>query len=200
MRTSLGRAALPLSLMAAVVLLGAFASLADSTETPAPPVPTAAPADAASRFRTMVGAAGGDVERQYTASAAQLVRQEGAVTTLSRRIAALDSSGQALLREWEGEVATIGVDSLRRLSQVRLDSARATHAREVARMREAEAGAAPALAALRDRTLALKHALNGRATSGLGTTAQSVVTDASRVRQETERAAGEADRALATLR
>lgn len=200
MRSSVLRAALPLSLAAAVVTLGAFATLADSTDTPtsASPTPTAAaPADASSRFRALVGVTGGNLEQTYAAHAARLQQQTASAEALRRRVAALDSSGQALLTEWEGEISAIGSDSLRRLSQVRLDSARAGHARQVAAMRRAETTAAPALAALRDRTLALKHALNARAAAGLGTAATTVTSDATRIRQETERAVAEADRALA---
>ena len=203
MRSSISRAALPLSLAAAVVLLGAFASLADSTDTATTSAPTAAtanPADASSRFRALVGASGGDLERTYQAHAARLRQQTAASQALGRRIAALDSTGQALLAEWEGEIATIGNDSLRRLSQVRLDSARAGHARHLSAMRDAETTAAPALAALRDRTIALKHALNANATAALSTAATTARTDAARIRQENERAVAEADRALAGVR
>lgn len=196
------------ALAAALLFLPAFATLAvdstttDSTATPAAgataaPTPPAEPADAASRFRTLVGLQAADLERAYRAQDAAYDRLAADVAALRTRIADVDSAGRALFAEWDAELAEMGGETLRAASQVRRDSAQARFDRHLAGMREAEAAAAPALADLRDHTLALKHTLDARAVSALDGTATSVETEANRLLQEAERAADRAEHALA---
>jgi hypothetical protein len=198
MRSIAWRAALPVAAALSLLALPAYANLAsDSTDASAASAP-AAPADAVARFRALVGDDGGALEQSYRTHHASLVRQTAAADELDRRIAALDSTTRAMLTEWEAELASIGSDSLRQVSRAGLDSARARHQREIAAMRGAEAAIAPALAAHRDRTLALKHAVAAAASGRMSATTSTVRTDAQRIRQEAERAARDADQALAS--
>jgi len=198
MHSTLKRASVALAVALSLAALPAFAALSDSTDTRAP-APAAAD-DASSRFRSLVGGDDTALERTYRTHAERLRQQTAAGDALQRRVSALDSSTQAMLAEWSADLGSISDDSLRGLGQVRLDSARARHARELASMNQAVATSAPALAALRDRTLALRHALDDRAVRRLSAASTSVRADAARLRQASESAAAAADSALAAIR
>jgi hypothetical protein len=152
---------------------------------------------AAERFRDLTALDGGALERAYDTQAALYREQSAAAARVRARVDEVEAAGQALFAEWEAELGQYAADSLRAQSRARFGEARQRYDRMLAAMREAERAAAPALAALRDRTLALKHALNARAVGALDGTATAVRVEADAVREATARAVAEADRFLA---
>lgn len=152
--------------------------------------------DALTRFRAVVDFDGGDLEQMYNHLHAELEEAKAGAAELGDRIDAVESVAQALFEEWDTELAQYQSASLRAKSKARLEQTRARYQNVRDAMRRAQASFQPALAALNDQTLFLKHNLNAAAIGAIKAQLPRVEEDAERLRRDLELATEEANRFL----
>ncbi len=136
---------------------------------------------------------GGDLEKLYNKLKDQLERSESKAQAVSKRIADVESVGEALFREWESELDQYSSAELRRLSEDKLRQTRLRYGRLVAAMRSAEMKIEPVLTAFGDQVLFLKHNLNARALASLQNELTSIETDVAGLIREMEASIAEAN-------
>ena len=118
-------------------------------------------------FGKVVSYQGGELETQYKRLNGKLEDSEDAAKNVRKRVSDVQEVGDALFREWRGELAKYSSADLRRRSEEQLNQTHARYHTLVAAMKQAEARLDPALRPLRDQVLFLKHNLNARALSSL---------------------------------
>lgn len=150
-------------------------------------------ADALQRFLAVTKADGGDLQRKYEDLNTQFKRSESQAKEVRERIAAVEDVGEALFREWKQELAQYTSAALRSDSQRQLDTTRRRYDALVGLMRRAAERMDPVLATFRDQVLYLKHNLNARAVSSLGSTHRALEADISRLISDMENSIREAE-------
>ena len=150
-------------------------------------------ADALQRFLAVTKADGGDLQRKYEDLNTQFKRSESQAKEVRERIAAVEDVGEALFREWKQELAQYTSAALRSDSQRQLDTTRRRYDALVTLMRRAAERMDPVLATFRDQVLYLKHNLNARAVSSLGSTHRALEADISRLISDMENSIREAE-------
>jgi gamma-glutamyl phosphate reductase len=118
---------------------------------------------------------------------------------VSDRIDAVENVADALLDEWQQELARYEDASLRRSSAERLSMTRAEVQRLLRTMRRAEKSLDPVLHALQDRVLYLKHNLNAAALAGLDSKVPELERDVAHLVSEMQASIAEADRFMAEV-
>jgi len=152
--------------------------------------------DALTQFRSVVAFDGGDLEATYDRLKARLDEAKARAQAFGERIDAVESVAEALFREWNGELGQYRDAALRAQSKSRLERTRARYQTVRAAMRRAQASFEPALAALNDQVLYLKHNLNAAAVGAIKAELPRMQADAERLRRDIEQSSAEADRFL----
>lgn len=150
-------------------------------------------ADALQRFLAVTKADGGDLQRKYDELNTQFKRSEDQAKEVRTRIAAVEDVAEALFREWKQELGQYSSPTLRSDSERQLDTTRRRYDALLTLMRRAAERMDPILATFRDQVLYLKHNLNARAVSSLGSTHRALEADISRLISEMETSIREAD-------
>lgn len=150
-------------------------------------------ADALQRFLAVTKADGGDLQRKYDELNSQFKRSEDQAKEVRTRIAAVEDVAEALFREWKQELGQYSSPSLRTDSERQLDMTRRRYDALLILMRRAAERMDPILATFRDQVLYLKHNLNARAVSSLGSTHRALEADISRLISDMESSIREAD-------
>lgn len=150
-------------------------------------------ADALQRFLAVTKADGGDLQRKYDELNSQFKRSEDQAKEVRSRIAAVEDVAEALFREWKQELGQYTSPSLRSDSERQLDTTRRRYDSLLLLMRRAADRMDPILATFRDQVLYLKHNLNARAVSALGSTHRALEADISRLISEMETSIREAE-------
>lgn len=151
------------------------------------------------KFKELTNYDGGDLEKTYNKLSKELERSDARATNLKERVDSIQDVGNALFREWEGELDDFKRDDLRRASQQKLDAARRKFDTLIGAMEGVENRITPVLDAFRDQVLFLKHNLNAQAVASLDGTLGSLQSDVSSLIAEMDRSIAEADTFLATL-
>jgi len=110
---------------------------------------------------------GGDLESAYERINDQYQQSEAAAADVHERIAAIEDVADALFEEWQGELALYTSSKLRRASEQKLNTTKASYQTMLKAMKRAEQKMTPVLNTLRDNTLYLKHNLNASAVGSL---------------------------------
>ncbi|EKO3408904.1 DUF2959 domain-containing protein [Vibrio fluvialis] len=110
---------------------------------------------------------GGELESAYERINDQYQQSEAAAADVHERIAAIEDVADALFEEWQGELALYTSSKLRRASEQKLNSTKASYQTMLKAMKRAEQKMTPVLNTLRDNTLYLKHNLNASAVGSL---------------------------------
>lgn len=110
---------------------------------------------------------GGELERAYERINDQYQQSEAAAADVHERIAAIEDVADALFEEWQGELALYTSSKLRRASEQKLNTTKASYQTMLKAMKRAEQKMTPVLNTLRDNTLYLKHNLNASAVGSL---------------------------------
>ncbi|ANB19735.1 DUF2959 family protein [Dokdonella koreensis] len=152
--------------------------------------------DALEQFRSVVAFDGGNLEATYQKLKGELDVAQARAATMSERIGAVESVADALFREWTKELTQYQDAGLRARSKGQLDRTRARYETVRQAMRRAEASFKPALAALNDQVLYLKHNLNAVAIGAIKDELPRIQADADRLRGDIRKATQEADRFL----
>jgi hypothetical protein len=100
---------------------------------------------------------------------------------------------EALFREWKQELGQYTSPALRSDSERQLETTRRRYDALLGLMRRAADRMDPILATFRDQVLYLKHNLNARAVSSLGSTHRALEADISRLISEMETSIREAE-------
>ena len=150
-------------------------------------------ADALQRFLAVTKADGGDLQRKYEDLNSQFKRSESQAKEVRERIAAVEDVAEALFREWKQELAQYTNPTLRSDSERQLETTRRRYEALVGLMKRAAGRMDPILATFRDQVLFLKHNLNARAVSSLGSTHRALEADITRLISEMETSIREAE-------
>ncbi|EKO3903923.1 DUF2959 domain-containing protein [Vibrio fluvialis] len=110
---------------------------------------------------------GGELESAYERINDQYQQSEAAAADVHERIAAIEDVADALFEEWQGELALYTSGKLRRASEQKLNTTKASYQTMLKAMKRAEQKMTPVLNTLRDNTLYLKHNLNASAVGSL---------------------------------
>ncbi|WP_158108195.1 DUF2959 domain-containing protein [Vibrio furnissii] len=110
---------------------------------------------------------GGELESAYERINDQYQHSEDAAADVRERIAAIEDVAEALFDEWQGELKLYTSSKLRRASEQKLNTTKASYQTMLTAMKRAEQKMTPVLNTLRDNTLFLKHNLNASAVGSL---------------------------------
>ncbi|ADT85715.1 DUF2959 domain-containing protein [Vibrio furnissii] len=110
---------------------------------------------------------GGELESAYERINDQYQHSEDAAANVRERIAAIEDVAEALFDEWQGELKLYTSSKLRRASEQKLNTTKASYQTMLKAMKRAEQKMTPVLNTLRDNTLFLKHNLNASAVGSL---------------------------------
>ena len=152
------------------------------------------------QFRSVVTVDAGDLERAYDRLDAEYARCERDAREVRERIDSVESVGDDLFAEWEGELAEYSNADLRRDSERLLGQTRERYAALHAAMRRAETSMDPVLALFRDQVLVLKHNLNAQAIGSLRNELDSIERRTSTLIEEMERSIAEANEFIGAIR
>jgi len=151
------------------------------------------------QFKSVVRVPGSDLEKQYDALHATLLKSERSADDVRKRVDAVEAVSEALFSEWRDEIKQYGSASLKSSSQQKYDATRRKYEALIVAMRRAEAKLEPALVPLRDQVLFLKHNLNARVIAGLSDELVSVQVNVDALVREVEAAITQADTFIAAL-
>ena len=144
-------------------------------------------------FKAITGYDGGELERAYSKLSRELKRSEDAAEDVSSRIRSVENVGDALFKEWEGELDDFASEDFRRRSERQLRETRDAYEELVDKMKAAEARMEPVLVAFNDQVLFLKHNLNARAIASLDETLVDLESEIDRLIAEMNASIEEAD-------
>ena len=150
-------------------------------------------ADALQRFLAVTKTDGGDLQRKYEEMSTQFKRSETQAKEVRERIAAVEDVAQALFREWKQELSQYSNAALRSDSERQLATTQRRYDALLGLMKRAAERMDPVLATFRDQVLYLKHNLNARAVSSLGSTQRTLEADISRLISDMETSIREAE-------
>jgi len=150
-------------------------------------------ADALQQFLAITKVDGGDLQRKYDELNTQFKRSETRAKDVRARITSVEDVAEALFREWKQELAQYTDASLRSESQRQLDTTRQRYDALISLMRRAADRMDPIVATFKDQVLFLKHNLNARAVSSLGSTHRALEADISRLIGDMEKSIREAE-------
>lgn len=148
---------------------------------------------ALAEFSAVVNYSGGDLEEKYTVLNAEFKKCQSKADAVSGRIANIKRVANALFDEWENELDLYTSDSLRRVSEQKLNQTKQRYAKLIAAMEKAESKIQPVLSAFQDQVLFLKHNLNAQAVASLQDELSSVEGEIAILIQEMERSIEEAN-------
>ena len=157
-------------------------------------------ANALERFLAITKIDGGDLQRKYEDLNTEFKRSETQAKIVRERIAAVEDVGEALFREWKQELGQYSNATLRSDSQRQLDTTRRRYDALLELMKRAAERMDPVLATFRDQVLFLKHNLNARAVSSLGSTHRALEADISRLISDMENSIREAEAFIKDLK
>ena len=149
---------------------------------------------ALAEFLAVTGVQTGDLEAKYNALKKEQDRSESRAKAVNDRITNVERVGEALFKEWKGELSQYSSESLRRASEQQLRDTRAQYDKLIGVMKAAAGKMQPVLAAFKDQVLFLKHNLNARAIASLQSNADQLQGDIAALVRDMEGSIAEANR------
>ena len=125
---------------------------------------------------------------------------ETAVNNVNDRIAAIEDVANAMFDEWQQELSLYKSATLKRDSQRKLQTTKASYNKMLTAMKRAEKKMVPVLDTLRDNTLYLKHNLNAAAIGSLQGQFNSLQTEISHAIRDMNSAIAESNRFIGHLK
>jgi len=145
------------------------------------------------QFIELTGAEGGELKSRYDKLSAAYERSESRAEEVRDHISQIGTVAAALFREWEDELGQYSDQNLRRISERQLRDTQARYTELIGVMQRTAARMDPVLVRFKDQVLFLKHNLNAQVIAQLGTTANTLKGDVSRLIAEMEASIREAD-------
>lgn len=152
------------------------------------------------QFIELTGAEGGELKTRYDKLSASYERSESRAEAVRDHISQIESVAAALFREWENELGQYTDQSLRRISERQLHDTQSRYAELIGVMKRTSERMDPVLARFKDQVLFLKHNLNAQVIAQLGTTANTLKSDVSRLIAEMEASIREADEFISAMK
>ncbi|MBY3789282.1 DUF2959 domain-containing protein [Photobacterium carnosum] len=143
---------------------------------------------------------GGKLESAYQDIDSQYQNSEAAVKNVNDRIAAIEDVANAMFDEWQQELSLYKSATLKRDSQRKLQTTKASYNKMLTAMKRAEKKMEPVLDTLRDNTLYLKHNLNAAAIGSLQGQFNSLQTEISGAIRDMNHAIAESNRFIGHLK
>lgn len=151
-------------------------------------------ASALDQFKSVVNFNGGDLEAMYNKLNKQYTACEDQAKAVRGKIDSVKNVGDALFREWAGEIKEIKDDpSLQKQSQSLYDKTKKSYGEMVSRMDSAAGTMDPVLQKFKNRVLFVKHNLNAQAIASLKGTELELGGDIDKLIKEMEASIKEAD-------
>ena len=155
--------------------------------------------DALEQFRSVVKVESGKLEESYDKVRAAYEDADARATDVRDRVAAVESVGSALFREWSDEIEGMKDAGLRtRSRQLRKDSL-GRYERMLAAMKKAAGSMTPVLDTMRDQVTFMKHNLNAKAVNAMRGSLADIEGDVGRLLKDMERSIAEADAFISDL-
>lgn len=151
-------------------------------------------------LKTLTQFDGGELEVMYNHINDQYEASTDAAEKVSSRIAAIEDVADALFDEWQDELSLYTSSKLKRDSERKLNSTKASYKRMLSAMHRAEQKMTPVLNTLRDNTLYLKHNLNAAAIGDLQGEFNTLQRDIERAIADMEAAISESERFISRLK
>ncbi|GKS57813.1 DNA repair ATPase [Nitrospira sp.] len=151
------------------------------------------------QFGKVVNFSGGDLEATYKKLSGELESSEDRAEAVRKRIADVESVGDALFSEWKSELDQYSSKDLRRKSEQKYNQTRARYSEMLGAMKKSEQRIDPVLRPLRDQVLYLKHNLNARALSSLKGELVKVDAQVNQLVKDMNRSIAEADKFIQGL-
>jgi hypothetical protein len=145
------------------------------------------------QFIELTGAQGGELKARYDKLSTAYERSESRAKAVRDHISEIETVAAALFREWEDELGQYSDQNLRRISERQLRDTQARYTDLIGVMQRSAARMDPVLVRFKDQVLFLKHNLNAQVIAQLGTTANTLKGDVSRLIAEMEASIREAD-------
>jgi len=156
--------------------------------------------DALEQFRSVVKVNGGELESVYEKLNSEYEDSEAAAKEIHDRIAKVESVSEALFNEWQDEIEQYSNASLKRDSAAKLRQTKQEYSRLIATMKKAEKSLDPALTAMHDQVLYLKHNLNARAIASLKGELKTIDASVNTLLTNMQRSIDESDKFIAKLK
>jgi ElaB/YqjD/DUF883 family membrane-anchored ribosome-binding protein len=118
-------------------------------------------------FTSLIEFDGGELERTYESLNDHYQDSKSAAEAVTNRINKVESVAEALFREWEHELAQFHNQNLKQRSEQQYRDTRSRFNRLLSSLRGAEKAMQPALNAMQDNVLFLKHNLHASAIGAL---------------------------------
>ena len=152
------------------------------------------------KYRAFIAFDGGELEDQYDQLKAEFDDSEEAAQEIRDRIDATEDVAGDLFDEWEDELNTYTNATLKQDSQRKLRATRSDYDALIKTMRTSEKRLDPALNAMRDQVLYLKHNLNAKAIASLAAEAATVERDVDALLTSMQKSIEEANQFLAGMK
>lgn len=156
--------------------------------------------DALAQFKSVVSINGGELEAVYEKLNDEYEDSEAAANEIHGRIAKVESVSEALFDEWQDEIEQYSNASMKRDSTAKLKQTRQEYSRLISAMKKAEKSLDPALTAMHDQVLYLKHNLNARAIASLKGELKTIDANISTLLTNMQRSIDESDKFIAKLK
>lgn len=156
--------------------------------------------DALAQFKSVVSINGGELEAVYDKLNSEYEDSESAANEIHNRIAKVESVSAALFDEWQDEIEQYSNAAMKRDSTAKLKQTRQEYSRLIAAMKKAEKSLDPALTALHDQVLYLKHNLNARAIASLKGELKTIDANIGTLLTNMQRSIDESDKFIAKLK
>jgi hypothetical protein len=119
------------------------------------------------QLSSLISFDGGDLVEQYEMTKDHYEASKTAADEVTGKIESIENVSEALFDEWQSEIEQYSSASLKRQSQLKLNSTQRQYSTLIKSMYKAKSKMDPVLATLKDNTLYLKHNLNARAIGAL---------------------------------
>ena len=151
------------------------------------------------KFKDVTDFDGGDLEAKYVTLSSAFDRAEGASDKIFKKIKAIETASNALLKEWDAELDEYENKDLKRRAEEQLFDTRDRCNELIKSMLDAHKKMDPILALFGDQVLYLKHNLNAAAISSLEDEATQIENDVDLLIADMEASIKEADEFIKTL-
>lgn len=155
--------------------------------------------DALERYKSVIAFDGGKLETRYNELKDEFEKSEEAAKTIRERIGSVEDVAEDLFDEWEDELDSYTSKTLKKDSQNKLKNTRRNYEKLIATMHNSEERLEPALNAMRDQVLYLKHNLNAKAIASLEAESATVTRDVGVLLDSMQSSIDEANRFLAGM-
>jgi len=155
--------------------------------------------DALEQFRSVVKVESGKLEESYDKVRAAYEDADARATDVRDRVAAVESVGSALFREWSDEIEGMKDAGLRTRSRQLRKESLGRYERMLAAMKKAAGSMTPVLDTMRDQVTFMKHNLNAKAVNAMRGSLADIEGDVGRLLKDMERSIAEADAFISDL-